>query len=405
MGKLREIIQNLKNLFSKKSKDNLDAEDIISSEDRIQTFEVDEEVTEVRSSSENTGSFFKKLASKALDKTKKSNVTPKKSRGKRSRTSRGSSGVTLEELLGSFFSERSRPFIHKVFKGSMAIAFSFSIAKLLALTLSQGAVKKPTPPEAFALGTVNIAKDTNAVIKRNIFNSERLGAVKKVAKKKVVPKGPCRKASTQGRGKYRLLNTIVLQNEGKSIATISGGGKSFSNIRQGEKVKDLGEVGLIVRKRVIYRSSKSGQCEYIGMKEETKIKNKVKVLSQSRGKKILKKLEEDQGIKAEGNTFEIKRAYLNEKLEDIGSILRQAKATPVKNPDGTLSFKITDVVPGSVYNVIGVQNGDFISKIDGKPISNVNEVLSLFRKIKTVSKLNITVKRNGADQTLNYNIK
>ena len=60
------------------------------------------------------------------------------------------------------------------------------------------------------------------------------------------------------------------------------------------------------------------------------------VLSPQRGKKLLQELDDEQGISAEGNVFEIKRDYLNSKLQDLGSILTQAKATPIHFVNGSL---------------------------------------------------------------------
>lgn len=408
MSKLRELFNKL--LKKKKPEEELESFD---SEDQTLITDVDDEEqtqigfgeeTKVTSDSDNTGSFFKKLAAKAKSVRDKKPKRPKKKKAKK--VSGG--GMTFDELLGHFFSPKARPFFHSFFKFSFALAASFAIAKLLALSLSPKGVSELADAQDLTFEQQKIALETRDISKRNLFNSERTGAQrKKVVKKKKQPKGPCIASDTKTSAGFTLVNTIVLQNESKSIATLKqGGGKNFTNVRSGESVKGLGKVGRIIRQRLFFRNASNNQCEYIAVNvKETKLKNKVKILSQDRGKKLLEELNEDQGITANGNVFEIKREYLNSKLQDLGSILTQAKATPVPNPDGTLSFKITDVVPGSVYTVIGVQNEDFISKIDGKPIRSVNEVLALFRKIKSVSNLNITVRRDGADQVLQYKIK
>ncbi len=364
-----------------------------------------EDSTEIKSSSDNTGSFFKRLAGKSFAKSNSNSKTPKAKKRKPKRKSSGA--LSFEELLALVFSPKTRPFIHSSFKFCFALAFSFSLAKMLALTLTpkESANLSSLPPIEFE--PIRLAKDTRAIQKRNLFNSERVDDGKRVAKKKKVETGPCIESDRPGKSSIALMNTIVLQNEAKSIATLNTGGKnSFTNVRPGESVKGLGKIGRISRQKVFYRNATTNQCEFIASRQKpTKLKNKVKVLSASKGKELLKELNDQQGVKAEGNVFEIKREYLDQKLANLGDILTQARATPVPNPDGTLSFKITDVKPGSVYTVIGVENDDYISKIDGKPIRSVNEVLSLFRKIKSVNELNITVKRDGADQVLQYKIK
>ena len=89
-------------------------------------------------------------------------------------------------------------------------------------------------------------------------------------------------------------------------------------------------------------------------------------------------------------------------MKNIQQILTQARAIKITNPDGSLSFKIVEITPGSVYSSLGIQNEDIITHINGKPISNLNEVMGLFGGIQNMSKLNISVNRSGSQQDLDY---
>ena len=58
-----------------------------------------------------------------------------------------------------------------------------------------------------------------------------------------------------------------------------------------------------------------------------------------------------------GNSFKIKRDLLDEKLKDINSLLTEAKAIPIQNPDGSMSFKIEQIQPGSQVILTDGRNG------------------------------------------------
>lgn len=329
-------------------------------------------------------------------------VKPKKIK-KRKRNSI-TSGPSVDEILSDFFSHKSRPFIHGLFRIAFFLTISWGIAKLLTI------VAKPLPKNIkgaktqFQFDSVSIAKDTKDINDRNLFNSER--SAPKVAKKKKLKKkmtGPCIAASKKTTLPVDLVNTIVLQNDYKSIAAIKmRGQKKSQNVRQGDTIPRIGKVGLIKQNELFFRNTKSGQCESVAMKTKKEFKTQLSVLSAKRGKKILEEIDAEKSITNAGNEYQIDRSYLNKQIENLSAILSQAKATPIKNPDGSLSFKITDVVPGSVYTTLGIQDNDYISQINGRPIKNPGEVMSLFRRIKSVKNLNLTIKRNGTEQVLNY---
>ena len=73
-------------------------------------------------------------------------------------------------------------------------------------------------------------------------------------------------------------------------------------------------------------------------------------------------------------------------LGNISSILTQARAIPITNGDGSLSFKITEIVPGSIYSQLNIKENDIITGINGKSVSSINEVTSLLGKVRDLKK-------------------
>ncbi|MBF0298433.1 MAG: PDZ domain-containing protein [Oligoflexia bacterium] len=68
-----------------------------------------------------------------------------------------------------------------------------------------------------------------------------------------------------------------------------------------------------------------------------------------------------------------------------------------------MSFKITELVPGSIYSYLGIEENDKISKINGKKIAGLNEIMNLFASLQNLEKLQLTViKEDGNEHTFNY---
>jgi S1-C subfamily serine protease len=58
-----------------------------------------------------------------------------------------------------------------------------------------------------------------------------------------------------------------------------------------------------------------------------------------------------------------------------------------------------------MFSFLGIQNQDIITSINGRPISDINEVMNVFGKLGSLSQLKLGVKREGEEQQLDYQMK
>ena len=73
-----------------------------------------------------------------------------------------------------------------------------------------------------------------------------------------------------------------------------------------------------------------------------------------------------------------------------------------KNPSG---FKITSIEKGSIFEKLGLNTGDVIKIINGKPINNINDTGELANLFKTADKIEIELLREGSTRKLTYILK
>lgn len=101
-------------------------------------------------------------------------------------------------------------------------------------------------------------------------------------------------------------------------------------------------------------------------------------------------------------TMVISRNEIDEGLQDMGSLLRQALVRPYFTagvPDG---FLISNIRPGSLYKKMGIFDGDIIQEVNNQKIQTADDVMGLLNTVKSGSSLSLTVKRQGNQETLNY---
>lgn len=311
---------------------------------------------------------------------------------------------SLTRSIEKFLSRSYREPIHQVALVLLICSLTYTAGKITALVMRGDPV-------------LDSAKDfTVSVAIENSFSPASLGTVKSInifrtnnpgtGKKTNIAEKKCEEAEQQSNLPIKLVNTVVLQDIVKSIASVQiRGDRDLQELRVGDQISNLAEIFRITRLEILVKNLESGMCESIASDLMTKEKTSpISVLSpaQSREYKANKKI---SGIDNVGNKFTISKVLLDEKLKDLSKILTQARAVQINNPDGSLAFKMTELDPTGIFPYLGVQDGDIITAINGKPIYNMNEVMLLFGRIKGLEKLSLGIKREGTDTTQDYSIK
>lgn len=309
-----------------------------------------------------------------------------------------------DELVANFLSPEERPKINRVFSILLICACSYLIGKTAGLLLTPKsnslALHMPDRNDHFII--TPSPQDILAIKTANLFNAQIDG--QDLGGKKKDTNSSCQMAQIQSNLPLKLLNTIVLQDSVKSVASVQVRGNSESmEVREGDKVESLASIGKIERLKMIFRNLQTGECEFV---QNDELKNSMNgslegILDPQSGKKLIQN-SKMQGIRSVGNNFFIQKSIRDDLLKDIGSVLTQARAIQITNPDGSLAFKMTEVVPGSIYSHLNIVENDMITQINGNKISSVNDLMNMFSKIKQVDRWQMTIERDGSEQVMEY---
>jgi len=106
-----------------------------------------------------------------------------------------------------------------------------------------------------------------------------------------------------------------------------------------------------------------------------------------------------------GGALVVNRNELQEAMADMGSMLSQAQIRPYFSagvPDG---FIVTSIRPGSLYQKMGIANGDIIQEVNNRKIQTADDLSGLLSILKSSNDIALVVKRGGTPKTMNYQFR
>ena len=103
--------------------------------------------------------------------------------------------------------------------------------------------------------------------------------------------------------------------------------------------------------------------------------------------------------------FVIDRGYLESSLSNPNDVLTQARAVPNLVGGKILGFRIFAIRPGSVYQKLGIQNGDVVLRINGVELDSPAKALEFYGAISSAAEVAIDLERSGQKMSMNYTIK
>jgi general secretion pathway protein C len=206
-----------------------------------------------------------------------------------------------------------------------------------------------------------------------------------------------------GEGKGPSGGPVVESANYKLIGTVEGGilsgavledstGQTFYRINQ--KLPDGSQIIKVKRDRVTLRRSEGSTID-IQLVDDNKIVN-MQTPAGNPGVGV-KRLSDGK--------YMVDQREMLANTENMSQILTQARALPYLEQGKTVGFRISEIIPGSIYEKIGLRNGDVIQKVNSQEVDDPAKFFQLYQGLRTERFITIDLLRSGARQTLNYEIR
>ena len=152
--------------------------------------------------------------------------------------------------------------------------------------------------------------------------------------------------------------------------------------------------------------------EMIGSARLVRVTRNTAVL-QSGGRELVMKVKEAadglapgrSAVPSGGRSIAVSREEVTQSLGDLKSIMSQAVVRPYMMDGAQQGFVISNIVPGSLYSRLGLQNGDVIVEVNNSRLEGADDVLQLVEVMQSGGSVTVGLTRNGQNQTLNYSFQ
>jgi general secretion pathway protein C len=111
--------------------------------------------------------------------------------------------------------------------------------------------------------------------------------------------------------------------------------------------------------------------------------------------------ETGEGVRQLGpSAFEVSQGEIDNTLSNLSKIATQARIVPNFRDGKPNGFKLLSVRPDSIYQKIGLRNGDVLQRVNGLDINSPDKALEVYQKLRESRHITLQVMRG--DSTLNY---
>ena len=107
---------------------------------------------------------------------------------------------------------------------------------------------------------------------------------------------------------------------------------------------------------------------------------------------------------AGGSTVAVNQGELQEALSNLPLLLTQARAVPYFQDGKSVGLRLFAIKTGSLFEKIGLQNGDILKSINGSSLGDMTQAIGLFEQLRSQKNLTVVLERRRQEQTINYTI-
>ena len=105
------------------------------------------------------------------------------------------------------------------------------------------------------------------------------------------------------------------------------------------------------------------------------------------------------------NQYEIERTEVDSALDNMNQLFTQIRAVPHFEGGHSVGFRLFAIRQNSIFDQIGLKNGDVLQRINGSDLSDPAKALALLQQLRNERDLNLEILRNKESKTLVYSVK
>ena len=105
------------------------------------------------------------------------------------------------------------------------------------------------------------------------------------------------------------------------------------------------------------------------------------------------------------STVVVKRSEVDESLKNVHQLLSQVRIRPHFTDGVADGLAVSNIKPGSLFARMGLRNGDIVQGLNGRNIQTPDDVMEVYQRMKSGSRITVQVMRDGEEKIINYQIR
>jgi len=280
------------------------------------------------------------------------------------------------------------------FPGKIPLLSELAIAVLLAWMVAGWVMPDQTPVAARAPDEIKAAKavlpDLADLVSVPLFGKF---VVKPVSKPKPVARQAIQPAAPS-RLNIKLLGTVVAGENSAAIILIAASHEQRV-VFTGDAIEKGANLVAVEADAIVVE--RNGKLERISMEQSARL---------NVGPAPEKPLP-IRAPAAPANPIrkKIDRTNLQAQIRDFPRLLSQARVVPHFVHGKSDGFVISDIVPGSLYQQVGLLNGDVIRKVNGQQVTTARQAMAMYQALQDSPSINLELMRAGQMLQVHYDIR
>ncbi len=225
----------------------------------------------------------------------------------------------------------------------------------------------------------------------------------------------------------KLLGTSQLTRD-RPFAVIEDDSRQQALYRLGDEIPDAGRLVAVEKKRVIIHHEGRNVALEIGEEQLTSERPSGRApsaLAARLREKAQRRQEQHRrrsprGPRAEAaprsplapggvhqvadNQYVVDRSTVDQDMKNMGELLTQVRAIPNIENGKTTGFRLSEIQAGSLFQQMGLQDGDIVQSVGGQNMNDPTRALELLSLLQNQKSVAVQVLRNGQPVRLNYQI-
>lgn len=111
------------------------------------------------------------------------------------------------------------------------------------------------------------------------------------------------------------------------------------------------------------------------------------------------------GTPSRTRTVTVNRSDVEASFEDLNQLLSEVRVRPHFKDGQPNGLAISRIKKDSIFGKLGLRDGDIVQSIDNAPIQSPDDIMTLYQKLKSGSRIGIQIDRRGQQQTIDYTFR